>query len=237
MSKRLSVSLALAVPLVLALVARHYVAVEGHDENSRPTSQYSALDVVEYTVFSTGKIPQEHPALATPGRHLTDLQILQLHDGAQHLTSCLEEQDRDFAQVIPANFQSGDPYRVESAIQRIGQVATQQRPMPQAGACTQPSPPPANPGADQAWYHTEPSVWNYSFAAFQVSVGAQAAVAAAEAAGAVFALWVAALLIQTAVAFTTFVPAVEFVYDDPGSVSQLAADEQIAKITRELRLN
>jgi SdpC family antimicrobial peptide len=228
---------------VLTVATLHTVNLSAHRPAAigASNSLYGVVDLLDFLMFASGPVAHDHPALvpaapATAGG--IPVSADRTHRAAQLMADCFETQDPGFASIIPASLQSGDPYRVEQAVDRIRtdvQSWMTKAPVPR-GVCAVPAPPPSpDPGTGGGWWYLTSTVAAQGLLAAELSVVAVAAVDAIAGFHATVLVTVWAVLVQTGVAFTTAFLAVEFLYEHHQGYSQFDSDESIARIATSLK--
>lgn len=195
---------------------------------------YTTTEVLEFLVFSTGRVVADHPGLDKQ-RALTKLPDAQARDAVESVTRCVHHLDAAAGPALTAAFNAADPQRLDGALRRFDAAARQwiNAPYKLDDPCPPPPPPPyegpmQEPG--QGWWRvngdvdTKYVVFGTDFYAFMYTVGGALAVSFV---GLVAELAVVALGLLLVPEFIT--------YEFENTPSELDRQTAIAKLASELR--
>jgi hypothetical protein len=197
-------------------------------------SPYTTTEVLEFLVFSTGRVAAEHPALDKQ-RTVTMLSDTQARAAADSITECIRSIDAAAPTALTKAFNAADPQRLDSALRRFDAAASRwlAAPYKQDDPCPPPPPPPSAPpdngSAPGWWYVNGYGAWDFVLAGWDFYGGALTL-------GVVGAIAAALLTMVVLVVFVTavLVPAFIF-YEFEAPPSDLDRQTAIAKIVRALR--
>jgi hypothetical protein len=226
------------VPLVATAVAGSTSVYAAHvappSAGHLVHSPYTTTEVLEFVLFSTGRVAAEHSALDKQ-RTATILSDTEALTAAESISGCIHSIDATAPPALTKAFNAADPQRLDSALRRFDAAASRwlAAPYKQDDPCPPPPPPPsAPPGNGSApgwWYVNGYGAWDFVLAGWDfyggaLTLGVVGAIAAALLTMVVFVVFVTAFL----------VPAFIF-YEFEAPPSDLDRQNAIAKIVRVLR--
>lgn len=137
--------------------------VRGVETNSVGT--YSTRDIFEYITFSSGPIAREHPRLQLGMKFTNVLDDVKRNEILDSMVGCINAIEPNFESSFTSNFQSGDPYRVESALKVMDATATKLLNTKKAAPpCPEPPSPPQKPaGTGSGFWHTNLVVYTSGY--------------------------------------------------------------------------
>lgn len=199
---------------------------------------YQSSEIVEFLVLNSGRIVKEHPKLSV-GASITGVSNeTDRRQIVDTVTNCMGQVDQNFQKKITENFQSGQPYRVEQAINSFnedikewGVRATSKSSKTLASPCDFQYPdglPQRDPGS--GWYKNNGLILTDYVAVGSVTFGAWGTVAVAAALSLVVLVTGAAVVSVVAI----FVP-IFITYQFEHRPKQIDFDEAVRKIVLELR--
>lgn len=215
---------------------------ETSSSQSRQTRLYSNADIVEFLLFSTGRVVDDHQdrrrmdagSIANSDKQRQEISI--------RLANCMQALDPEFDPQFRDGIQSGDPYRFEHSIERFKTDAktwSSTRTLPRAcPPAPQPPPPPTSDGGGGGWFKVQGDV-----VLWHVVAGANVA-AAAVSVTVLGVINVAVAALQAALVATTVVVGAELVfvpilitYQFERQPAQFDTDEAIARLASELKFD
>ncbi|WP_157886209.1 hypothetical protein [Mycobacteroides saopaulense] len=214
-------------------------------ESSTPTAAatpsgvpYSSHEIVEFLVLNSGRITHEHPGLSIGAPIAGIANDSDRREIVNTVTNCVGQVDKNFQSSVTDNFQSGQPYRVEQAINQFnedikewGVRATSKSSRTLASPCDYQYPdglPQRDPGS--GWYKNNGLILTDYVAVGSVTFGAWGTVAVAAALSLVVLVTGAAVVSVVAI----FVP-IFITYQFEHRPKQIDFDEAVRKIVLELR--
>lgn len=149
----------------LSVGINSHVPSESREVESRSGKPYSTRDIFEYITFSSGPIAQEHPGLQIGMKLANALDESKRNEILDSMIGCINAIEPNFERSFTSNFQSGDPYRVESALKVMDGTATKLLNMKDATPpCPEPPSPPQKPaGTGSGFWHTNLVVYTSGY--------------------------------------------------------------------------
>ena len=161
---------------VVALAVVVGVALDAIQASAPPArhavhATYSATEVLEFLLFSTGRVVADHPELAEPRAPAMLATDSQAHVVAESVSRCVNLMDATAGPALTAAFNAGDPQRIDGAVQRVDAVARRWLTAPYKldDPCPDPPPPPKyggeyhDPGGSGWWRMNGEGYLNYIF--------------------------------------------------------------------------
>lgn len=194
---------------VVALTVAVGVAVAGVDAVAPPAkhavrARYSTADVLEYLMFSKGRVVADHPELAEPRQTPTEATDEQSYTVAETASHCVGLMDGEVGPALSSAFNAGDPQRLDGAIARVDGVVRRwmDAPFKLDAPCPDPPFPPKyggeyhEPSGKGWWQSNGYGASNYvligqDFYAVGVTVGGVLVISALGLVGFVVVLWIA----------------------------------------------
>ncbi|WP_207545083.1 hypothetical protein [Mycobacteroides chelonae] len=199
---------------------------------------YQSSEIVEFLVLNSGRIVQEHPRLSVGSSIMSISNETDRQQIVDTVTTCVGQVDQNFQKRVTENFQSGQPYRVEQAINSFnedikewGTRAASKSSKTLASPCDFQYPdglPKEDPGS--GWYKNNGLILTDYVAVGSVTFGAWGTVAVAAAVSLVVLVSGAAVVSLVAI----FVP-IFITYQFEHRPKQIDFDEAVRKIVLELR--
>ncbi len=215
---------------------------ESNMANSHKNRLYSDAEIVEFLLFSTGPVVEDHQEFRRPDAAIISNSDKLRRDVSIQLASCMRALDQEFNPKFRDGIQSGDPYRFEGSIARFktdAKMWSSTHTLPRACPPAPPPPPaPTSDGGGNGWFKVQGDVilWHVVAGANVVAAAVSATVVG------VFSVAVAAM--QAALVATTVVVGAELVfvpvlitYQFERQPAQFDTDEAIARLSSELKFD
>lgn len=215
---------------------------ESSSSNLHPNRLYSNAEIVEFLLFSTGPVVDDHQELRRSDAVSIANSDKRRREISVQLTSCMRALDQDFDPHFRDGIQSGDPYRFEQSIERFkadAKMWSSTRTLPRAcPPAPQPPPAPSSDGGGGGWFKVQGDI-----VLWHVVAGANVA-AAAVSVTVLGVINVAVAALQAALVATTVVVGAELVfvpilitYQFERQPAQFDTDEAIARLSSELKFD
>lgn len=201
---------------------------------------YTTADVVEYLVFSAGRVVVDFPVLQrTDQKSVAVPSATQLHIAAESLTECIRSVDASAGSSMTAAFNAADPERLDGALRRFNAAANRwlSTPHKAESPCPPPPPPPSVPpdsgSGDGVWKMKADVYGAYLVAGWLVAAAGVSATV-----GAVFNVLVAAmatLVVAATAVLVAWIFPVLITYEFEAAPKDLDRQIAVAKIVQALR--
>lgn len=226
-------------PVAIAVVVS--VAFHATHATSPPTrhvvhDRYSATEILEFLLFSTGRMVTDHPDL-DQHRPATALSDSDAHTVIESVTRCIDHLDAAAQPALTAAFNAADPQRLDGALQRFDAAGRRwlTAPYKQDDPCPEPPPPPKlggeyhDPGGKGSW---QANGYGYLYFVFY---GADFYAVAFTVGGALIVSLAGAVALIALVAATWLFVPVFITYQFDSAPTDLDRQTAIAKLARALR--
>jgi SdpC family antimicrobial peptide len=198
-------------------------------QNSSP--RYSDSDVLQYMLFSSGRIPKEHSKIDVRSQTLPEAVQSKYKQVADVIAACMLSIDSDYHETVTKGIQSGDPYKTELALNQIRKDGEAwQNAGSISGPCPSPAPtPPPTAPKEPDYLDVKGSVELYYVEAAVVATSAAVSMEVTFLAYGAVLLWAAAVVAALA--------GIVFTYLHDPHQSQIDKDRAVAAIASEFRSN